>query len=73
MNKLKKAVIIIHFRRDTDPYLFCIVINLPCTKFHAFIIKCTILLKIVTYPPHYTEYDFERWLHTAVGPSLISL
>ena len=34
------------FRRGTDPQKFCKLLIWPCTKFHAFIIKCTIFSHI---------------------------
>ena len=36
-----------NFWRGTDPQKFSLLLIWPCTKFHAFIIKCTIFF---TYP-----------------------
>ena len=35
-----------HFWHGTDPQKFCLLLIWPCTKFHAFIIKCTIFSHI---------------------------
>ena len=60
MYKLKKAAILEknkmaanrgHFRRSTDPLIFVHCYQLAMYQVYAFIIKCTILLKSVAYPP----------------------
>ena len=46
-----------HFRRGTDPYFFVLFSTSHVPNFKLFFIKYTILLKIVTYPPHYGTED----------------
>ena len=36
----------VHFWRGNDPQKFCLLQIWQCTKFHAFIIKCTIFSHI---------------------------
>ena len=40
------AAVKVLFWRGTDPQNFCLLLIWPCTKFHAFVIKCTIFSHI---------------------------
>ena len=44
--KFKMAAVKVHFWRGTDPKQICLLLICPCTKFRAFIIKCTIFTHI---------------------------
>ena len=44
--KFKMATVKVLFLRGTDPQKVCLLLISPCTKFHAFIIKCTIFSHI---------------------------
>ena len=48
-----KTAVKVRFWRGTDPQKFCQLLIWPCTKFHAFIIKCTIFSHIRPTTSHH--------------------